>query len=101
MDDVVVMVTTEFGRAAYVNGSGGTDHGSAHCSIVMGNRVRGRNVYGPWPGLSPSQLYQQRDLAVRTDFRDLFSELAVGVLGVSAAGLFPGYTPVSNLGILL
>jgi uncharacterized protein (DUF1501 family) len=101
MDDVVVMVTTEFGRSAYVNGSAGTDHGSAHCAIVMGNRVRGRNILGTWPGLAPNLLYQQRDLAVGTDFRDLFAELAVGVLGVPAAGLFPGYTPNMNLGILL
>jgi len=76
MDDVVVLVSTEFGRAAFVNGSAGTDHGSAHCALVMGGRVRGGRVYGAWPGLSKSQLYQERDLAVTTDFRDLFAEMA-------------------------
>jgi uncharacterized protein (DUF1501 family) len=55
MDDVVVMVTTEFGRAAYVNGSAGTDHGSAHCMIVVGGGVRGGRVAGRMPGLSRSQ----------------------------------------------
>jgi uncharacterized protein (DUF1501 family) len=100
MDDVVVMVTTEFGRAAYVNGSAGTDHGSAHCMLVLGNRVRGGRVYGVWPGLAPNALYQQRDLAVTTDFRDVFTELATGHLGVGSAGLFPGFTPGAGLGIL-
>jgi uncharacterized protein (DUF1501 family) len=100
MDDVVVLVSTEFGRAAYVNGSAGTDHGSAHCALVMGGRVRGGRVYGRWPGLAKSQLYQERDLAVTTDFRDLFAEMARAQLGVDPAALFPGYTPGPGLGIV-
>ena len=99
-DDVVVMVTTEFGRAAFVNGSLGTDHGSAHCMILMGGRVRGGRVHGSWPGLSKPQLYQERDLAVTTDFRDVFAEVARVQLGVDPSGLFPGYTPVAGPGIV-
>jgi uncharacterized protein (DUF1501 family) len=99
-DDVVVLVTTEFGRAAYENGSQGTDHGSAHTALVMGGRVRGGRVHGQWPGLAQSQLYQQRDLAVTTDFRDVFAELARVQLGVDTSGLFPGFTPGPGLGLL-
>jgi uncharacterized protein (DUF1501 family) len=88
MDDVVVMVTTEFGRAAYVNGSAGTDHGS-------GGRVAGR-----WPGLSRSQLYQERDLAVTTDYRDAFAEVARAALAVDTSRLFPGYMPGAGPGVV-
>ncbi len=98
MDDVALMVTTEFGRTAAVNGTLGTDHGSAHCSIVLGGRVRGGRVHGRWPGLGRSQLYEGRDLAVTTDYRDLFSELARVQLGLGGS-LFPGYTP-APVGVL-
>jgi uncharacterized protein (DUF1501 family) len=100
MDDVALMVTTEFGRVAFVNGSAGTDHGSGHCMILMGGRVRGGRVHGSWPGLGRSQLYQERDLAVTTDFRDVFAELARAQLGVDASSLFPGYTPGPGPGIV-
>ena len=98
LDDVALMVTTEFGRTAAVNGTLGTDHGSAHCSIVLGGRVRGGRVHGRWPGLGRSQLYEGRDLAVTTDYRDLFSELARVQLGLGGS-LFPGYTP-TPVGVL-
>jgi uncharacterized protein (DUF1501 family) len=98
-DDVVVLVATEFGRTAHVNGSAGTDHGSAHCMIVMGGRVRGGKVYGRWPGLASSQLYQERDLAVTTDFRDAFQEVARAQFGITES-LFPGYTPGPGPGIV-
>lgn len=100
MDDVVLLLTTEFGRAAFVNGSAGTDHGSAHCMMLLGGGVRGGRVYGSWPGLGKSQLYQQRDLAVTTDFRDAFAEVARAQLGVDSSGLFPGYTPGPGPGIV-
>lgn len=99
LDDVVLMVGTEFGRAAFVNGSAGTDHGTAHCMLLLG-RVRGGRVHGAWPGLSPSQLYQQRDLAVTTDFRDVFAEVARAQLGVDTSALFPGYTPGPGPGVV-
>lgn len=93
LDQVTLFVTTEFGRTAYVNGSAGTDHGSGHCMILLGSGVRGGRVHGRWPGLSRSQLYQDRDLAVTTDYRDAFAEVARASLGVDPAALFPGYAP--------
>lgn len=100
LDDVALMVTTEFGRVAFANGSAGTDHGSAHCMMLMGGRVRGGRVHGSWPGLARSQLYQERDVAVTTDFRDVFAELARAQLGVDASSLFPGYAPGPGPGIV-
>jgi uncharacterized protein (DUF1501 family) len=101
LDRVVVMVVTEFGRTAAQNGTLGTDHGSAHCMIFLGGRVRGGRVHGEWPGLSSSQLYEGRDLAVTTDFRDAFAEVAGSHLGIAdAAALFPGHTPGPRPGVL-
>jgi uncharacterized protein (DUF1501 family) len=93
LDEVTLFVTTEFGRTAYVNGSAGTDHGSGHCMILLGAGVRGGRVHGRWPGLSRSQLHEDRDLAVTTDYRDAFAEAARATLGVEPAVLFPGYVP--------
>lgn len=100
MDDVVLLVSTEFGRASFQNGSLGTDHGSAHCEFLMG-AVRGGRIAGGWPGLSRSQLYQERDLAVAIDYRDVFAEIARRHLGLTdMAALFPGYTPGPGPGLL-
>src|SRR5579863_8472442 len=68
--DTVILVISEFGRTVRQNGNGGTDHGHGNVMWVMGGPVRGRKVYGAWPGLSTQQLYQERDLAVTTDFRE-------------------------------
>src|SRR5262249_20316194 len=90
MADVVVLTMSEFGRAVAENGNRGTDHGHATAMLVMGGGVRGGAVYGRWPGLAPERLFEARDLAVTTDFRALFSEVAARHLGVPAtAGLFP------------
>lgn len=60
--------------------------------LVLGGPVRGGRVYGRWAGLAPEQRFEGRDLAVTTDFRDLFGEIAVRHLGiVDAAPIFPGY----------
>jgi uncharacterized protein (DUF1501 family) len=92
MADVVVMTMSEFGRTVAENGNSGTDHGHATAMMVMGGGVRGGRVAGTWPGLEPGQLYEQRDLAVTTDFRDLFAEVASKHLGISQLDLvFPGY----------
>jgi uncharacterized protein (DUF1501 family) len=99
LDDVVVVVTTEFGRTARVNGSAGTDHGSGYAMIVLGGRVRGQRVLGQWPGLSASQLFENRDLAATTDFRDVFQELARAQFGISES-LFPGYGPGPGVGVV-
>ena len=99
LDDVVLVVTTEFGRTAAVNGAAGTDHGTGYCALVLGGRVRGGRVLGRWPGLSRGQLYEGRDLAATTDWRDVFQELARAQLGI-AESLFPGYGPAAGPGVL-
>ena len=91
MDDVVILTMSEFGRTVRENGTRGTDHGHANAMFVMGNSVRGGKVYGRWPGLKSDQLYEERDLALTTDFRDVFGEIATRHLG-NKNSLFPGYS---------
>ena len=93
MDDVVVLTMSEFGRTVRENGNRGTDHGHANAMFVVGNSVRGGKVYGSWPGLKSDQLYEGRDLALTTDFRDVFGEIATRHLGnTNTKSLFPGYS---------
>jgi uncharacterized protein (DUF1501 family) len=92
MDDVVILTMSEFGRTVKENGNRGTDHGHANAMFVVGNTVRGGKVYGDWPGLKTDQLYEGRDLALTTDFRDVFSEVAQKHLGATnLKSIFPGY----------
>jgi uncharacterized protein (DUF1501 family) len=101
MQDVVILTMSEFGRTAKQNGNGGTDHGHGGAMFVIGGSVRGKKVYGKWPGLAPNQLNEGRDLALTTDFRQVFSEIASGHLGAKKIdALFPGYTPTGMLGLL-
>ncbi|MEK7385258.1 MAG: DUF1501 domain-containing protein [candidate division NC10 bacterium] len=100
MADVVVLSMSEFGRTVAENGNRGTDHGHATAMLVLGGPVRGGHVYGRWPGLARPQLFEGRDLAVTTDFRALFSEVAARHLGVPAAPLFPGFTAAQPLGVM-
>ncbi|GIL40381.1 DUF1501 domain-containing protein [Roseiterribacter gracilis] len=67
--DTVIAVATEFGRTAAVNGTGGTDHGTAGAAFLAGGAVAGGRVAGKWPGLAADKLYQARDLAPTTDLR--------------------------------
>ena len=102
MSDVVVLTMSEFGRTVRENGNRGTDHGHATAMLVMGGAVKGGRVYGRWPGLRREQLHEGRDLAVTTDFRALFTEVAVRHLGAPAEPLFPGFTaPAGSLPGLL
>ena len=71
--ETIIVVISEFGRTMHENGNGGTDHGHGNVMWVMGGPVRGGKVYGRWPGLSTGSLYQERDLAVTTDFREPLS----------------------------
>ena len=90
--DVVILTMTEFGRTVKENGNRGTDHGHASCMFVLGGNVNGGKVLGKWPGLQSSQLYEGRDLALTTDFRDVFSEVAMRHLGATNLNaVFPGY----------
>jgi len=93
MEDTVVLTMSEFGRAVSENGNRGTDHGHGNAMMVIGGGVRGGHVYGKWPGLSADRRYEGRDLAITTDFRDVFGEIVVRHLGVAdPRPIFPGYT---------
>jgi uncharacterized protein (DUF1501 family) len=75
-DDVTVMTMTEFGRTVHQNGTGGTDHGRASCNFILGNAINGGLVHGNIKPLAIENLEDGRDLAVSTDFRSVFSEVA-------------------------
>jgi uncharacterized protein (DUF1501 family) len=94
MADVVILTMSEFGRAARQNGNRGTDHGHATCFFALGGNVNGGKVLGQWPGLAPENLFQDRDLAVTTDFRDVLGEICAGHFGLKGpdlAKVFPHY----------
>jgi uncharacterized protein (DUF1501 family) len=92
MDDTIILTMSEFGRAVSENGNRGTDHGHGNAMIAIGGGIRGGRVYGRWPGLAVEQRYDRRDLAITTDFRDVFAEVVVRHLGLrDAQPIFPGY----------
>jgi len=92
MGDVVLVTMSEFGRTVRENGNRGTDHGHANFMLVVGGGVKGGKVYGKWPGLT--DLYENRDLAITTDFRDIFAELLTKQLRIaSLKSVFPNYDP--------
>lgn len=91
-DDVTVMTMTEFGRTVKQNGTGGTDHGRASCNFILGNDVNGGKVHGIVNPLAIEHLEDGRDLAVTTDFRAVFSEVADKHLRINNdAVLFPDW----------
>lgn len=103
MSDVVILTMSEFGRTARQNGNGGTDHGHGTCFMALGGNIQGGKVLGQWPGLAPEQLYEQRDLAITTDFRSVFGEIAGRHMGVKdLATVFPAFdsSPASFRGLL-
>jgi uncharacterized protein (DUF1501 family) len=105
MADTVILTMSEFGRAVAENGSRGTDHGHGNAMFVIGGGVKGRHVYGKWPGLRVDERFEGRDLAVTTDFRDVFGEIVTTHLGASASmtgKVFPGYSidPKNFRGVL-
>ena len=95
-----MLTMSEFGRAIAENGSRGTDHGHATAMLALGGAVKGGRVYGRWPGLRPHQLFEGRDLAVTTDFRALFTEVATHHLGAPAGPLFPGFQSAALPGLI-
>jgi uncharacterized protein (DUF1501 family) len=91
-EDTVIVTMSEFGRTARENGNRGTDHGHANVMFVLGGPVKGGKVYGRWPGLDQSQLYEGRDLALTTDFRQVIGEAVARHMGNrNLANVFPGY----------
>lgn len=99
MSDVMLVTMSEFGRTVHENGNRGTDHGHGTVMLALGGNVRGGKVHGKWPGLEREQLYEGRDLAVTTDFRDVFANVLTKHMGVaSMEKVFPGFTPTANAG---
>jgi uncharacterized protein (DUF1501 family) len=102
MADTVVLTMSEFGRAVAENGNRGTDHGHGNAMLVIGGGVRGGRIHGRWPGLEPEQRFEGRDLAVTTDFRAVFAEVAARHLTVhDPTRVFPGFKvqPASFVGV--
>jgi uncharacterized protein (DUF1501 family) len=89
----LVLVATEFGRTAAINGTGGTDHGTASAAILAGGAVKGGRVLADWPGLAPAALYENRDLRPTLDLDALIANALAQHYGLdlarTAATLFP------------
>jgi len=101
MRDVCVLTMSEFGRTIRENGTGGTDHGHGTAMLVLGGTVAGQQVVGRWPGLAAEARYEGRDVAVTTDFRDLFGEILTRHLGArDLTAVFPGYTVGKAPGVI-
>jgi uncharacterized protein (DUF1501 family) len=100
-DELTVMTMTEFGRTVKQNGTGGTDHGRASCNFILGNDVNGGKVHGNVAPLAQENLEDGRDLAVTTDFRSVFSEVAEKHLLIADQDklLFPGFD-AKNIGVM-
>jgi len=103
--DTVVVVATEFGRTARINGTDGTDHGTGTVALLVGGAVKGGRVISDWPGLKPGSLYEGRDLAPTTDLRAVFKGVLHDHLGVAervlAETVFPDSAPVKPMKGLL
>ena len=101
MADVMILTMSEFGRTVSENGNRGTDHGHGNAMMVIGGGVRGGKIYGRWPGLAREQRYEGRDLAVTTDFRTVFAEVAGAHLGLTnTTHVFPGFKGPLSVGAL-
>lgn len=85
--DTVILALSEFGRTVHENGNGGTDHGHGNVMWVLGGPVRGGKIYGAWPGLAEERLYQRRDVAVTTDYRQVVGATLHGHLAVDNVAL--------------
>jgi uncharacterized protein (DUF1501 family) len=99
--DTVVVVATEFGRTARINGTEGTDHGTGTIALLAGGAVKGGRVISDWPGLKPASLYEGRDLAPTTDLRAVLKGVLRDHLGLAervlAQTVFPDSAPVKAM----
>jgi len=96
-----VLVMTEFGRTAAMNGTKGTDHGTATAAFVLGGAVNGGQVRATWPGLAQNQLFENRDLAPTLDIRSVAKGALAAHLGLGQAALarvFPGSEDAAPMG---
>ncbi len=99
--DTVIVAATEFGRTARVNGTGGTDHGTASTALILGGGLKRAGIVGDWPTLQPAKLYENRDTAPTLDMRALFKAVLSEHLGVDRRALdgsiFPDSARVAAL----
>jgi uncharacterized protein (DUF1501 family) len=99
--ETIVALATEFGRAARINGTEGTDHGTATVAILVGGALKGGRVIADWPGLKPANLYQDRDLKPTTDLRAVLKGVLRDHLRADEKALaqtvFPGSEPVKPM----
>jgi uncharacterized protein (DUF1501 family) len=94
--DSAIVVVTEFGRTARINGTVGTDHGTGTVAFLAGGAIKGGHVIADWPGLKPEQLYENRDLAPTTDLRAVVKGVLADHLGLSGAVLANSVFPDSS-----
>ncbi|NOU06739.1 MAG: DUF1501 domain-containing protein [Hyphomicrobiaceae bacterium] len=95
--DTIVVIVTEFGRTARVNGTSGTDHGMATCALLVGGAVKGGRVLADWPGLNEASLYQNRDLKPTTDLRVVLKGILRDHLGIPDGALGSSVFPETAL----
>ncbi|SIP96479.1 Uncharacterized conserved protein, DUF1501 family [Rhizobium sp. RU35A] len=99
--DTAIVIATEFGRTARINGTEGTDHGTATTAFLAGGAIAGGRVITDWPGLKDAQLFEGRDLAPTTDLSAVIKGVAVDLLGADAGHLaeavFPGSGKVAPM----
>ncbi|MFC5474542.1 DUF1501 domain-containing protein [Paraherbaspirillum soli] len=98
-NDTVIVVMSEFGRTFRENGNGGTDHGHGNAMWLLGGNIRGRSIYGQWPGIDDKSLNEGRDLAITTDFRAVLASLAEKHMRIGDAAmqkLFPQFAAGSG-----
>ena len=99
--ETVVALATEFGRTAHINGTDGTDHGTATVALLIGGALKGGRVIADWPGLKPAALYQNRDLAPTTDLRAVLKGVLKDHLRADdrtlAQNVFPGSDSVKPM----
>jgi uncharacterized protein (DUF1501 family) len=103
--DTVVVLATEFGRTAHINGTDGTDHGTATVALLVGGALKGGRVIADWPGLKAANLYENRDLKPTTDLRAVIKGVLKDHLHaddrVLAQSVFPGSDGVKPMAGLL
>jgi len=103
--ETVVTLVTEFGRTARINGTQGTDHGTATVALLLGGAVKGGRVVADWPGVKESDLHDKRDLKATTDLRAVLKGLLRDHLRIDervlTADIFPGSDDVRPMGGLL
>jgi uncharacterized protein (DUF1501 family) len=85
--DTLIVVATEFGRTARINGTGGTDHGTASTALLLGGSVRPGGIIGDWPTLAENRLFENRDTAPTMDMRGLFKGVLRDHLGIDRTKL--------------